>query len=56
MKQGQFDTANKPELGHVNTMFYWFINLKMNVDYKTAMVCRQPIFDCMVPVWYVIKG
>ena len=49
MKPGQLDTAIKTELGHINTMFYWFINLKMNVDYKTTLICGQPILDCIVP-------
>ena len=54
MKPGQLDTAIKTELGHINTMFHWFINLKMNVDYKTTLICEQPILDCMVP--YLIDG
>ena len=29
-------------------MFYWFINLKMNVDYKTTLICVQPILDSIV--------
>ncbi len=52
MKPGQLDTASKTELGH--TMFYWLINLKMNVDYKTTLIHGQPILDCMVP--YLIQG
>ena len=48
MKPGHLDTAIKTELGHINTMFYWFINLKMNVDYKTTLICVQPILDSMV--------
>ncbi len=33
-------------------MFYWFINLKMNVDYKITLIHGQPILDCMVPYLY----
>ncbi len=50
MKPGQLETAIKTELGHINTMFYWFINLKMKVDYKTTLIYGQPILDCIVPV------
>ncbi len=49
MKLGHLDTAIKAQLGHINTVFYWFINLKMNVDYKTTLIHGQPILDCMVP-------
>ena len=35
-------------------MFYWFIYLKMNVDYKTILICGQPILDSMVP--YLFSG
>ena len=49
MKPGHLDTAIKTELGHINTMFYWFINLKMNVDYKTTLIRAQPILDSTVP-------
>ena len=49
MKPGHFDTATKTELGHINTVFYRFTNLKMNVHYKTTLICGQPILDCMVP-------
>ncbi len=49
MKPGHLDTASKTELGHINTIFYWFMNLKMNVDYKTTLVPGQPTLDCMVP-------
>ncbi len=28
MKPGHLDTCIKTELGHINTMFYWFINLR----------------------------
>ena len=48
MKPGHLDTASKTGLGHINTMFYWLINLKMNVDYKTISICGQPILDCIV--------
>ena len=48
MKPGHLDTAIKTELGHINTMFYWFTNLKMNVDYKTTLISVQPILDSMV--------
>ncbi len=49
MKPGHLVTAIKTQLGHINKVFYWFINLKMNVDYKTTLICGQPILDCMVP-------
>ncbi len=49
MKPCQLDTATKTELGHINTMFYWFKNLKMDSDYKTTLICGQPILDCIVP-------
>ncbi len=57
MKLCHLDTASKTELGHINTMFYWFINLKMNVDYKTTLICGQPILECMEPylMWSSIK-
>ncbi len=48
MKPGHLGTANKTELVHINTVLYWFINLKMNVDYKTTLINGQPILDCMV--------
>ncbi len=54
MKPGHLDTAIKTELGHINTMFYWFINLKMNVDYKTALIFVKPILDSMVP--YLLRS
>ena len=49
MKPGHLGTAIKTELCHINTMFYWLINLKMNVDYKTTLICVQPTLDSMVP-------
>ncbi len=49
MKPGHHGTAIKTELGHINTTFYWFINLKMNVDHKTTLICVQPILDSIVP-------
>ncbi len=56
MKPGHLDTATKKELGHINTMFYWSINLKMNVDYETTMICVQPILDSMVPYLSCVHG
>ena len=53
MKPGHLDTAIKTELGHINTMFYWFIYLKMNVDYKTSLIFVLPILDSIVP--YLIR-
>ena len=55
MKSGHLDTAIKTELGHINIMFHWFINLKMNVDYKTALICAQPILDSMVSYLMVLE-
>ncbi len=52
MKPCQLDTAIKTELGHINTMFYWLIYLKMNVEYKITLIHGQPILDCMVPYLY----
>ena len=49
MKPGHLDTASKTELSHINIMFYWFIKLKMNVDYKTSLIFVQSILDSMVP-------
>ncbi len=40
----------------VHTMFYWFKNLKMNADYKTALICVQPILDSMVPYLHDLYG
>ena len=37
MKPGHLHTASKTELGHINTKFYWLINIKLNVDYKEAI-------------------
>ena len=48
MKPGHLDVAIKTEMGHTNTIFYWSMNLKMNVDYKTRLIHGQPILDCMV--------
>ena len=42
MKPGHLDTAIKTELGHIKTMFYWFLNLKMNVYYKTTQIASGP--------------
>ncbi len=49
MKPGHLDTAIKIELGNINTTFYWFINLKKNVDYKITVIHGQPILYCIVP-------
>ncbi len=56
MKPGHLDAAIKTQLGHINIMFYWFINLKMNVDYKTTLIHGQPILDCMVPYLHTKGG
>ncbi len=55
MKPGHLDTAIKTGLGHINTMLYWFINLKMNVDYKTSLIFVQPILDSMVLYLKVVE-
>ncbi len=55
IKPGQLDTAIKTELGHINTKFYWFINLKMYCDYKTTLICGQPILDCTVPYLFSLQ-
>ena len=55
MKPGHLDTAIRTELGHINTIFYWFINLKMNVDYKTTLICGQPNLDCIVAYLYCFR-
>ncbi len=42
------------QVPHSCTLVYWFINFKKNVDYKTTLIYRQPILDCMVP--YLINA
>ena len=49
MEQGHLDTASKTELGHIHKVFHWFTNLKMNVDYKSSLICVQLMLDSIVP-------
>ena len=48
MKPGHKGTANEIEPGHINSVFYRFKDLKMNVHYKITLIYRQPISNCMV--------
>ncbi len=52
MKPGHKETANKIEPGQINSVFYRFKDLKMNVHYKIPLNYRQPISDCMVAYLY----
>ncbi len=56
MEPGHLDVAIKTELGHTNTISYWSMNLKMNVDYKTALIQGQPILDCMMSYLIWVSG
>ena len=54
MKPGQLthqlkQAVSKP--GHVNKLYYWFVNLKVNSCYKTALFGWHPINIVCKAIW-----
>ena len=59
MKPGHLHTAIKTELGHINTVFYWFINLSLSLPEREIGVklTYGPVGDApmSIPAFKIFK-